>query len=66
MSKLVNCAELKHWLGYERTADVIRWLDQNGVAWSAGKDRQPCTTLDAVTHALEGRQTRKPARFAHG
>jgi hypothetical protein len=61
---LISCDELKQWLGYERTADVVRWLDRNGVAWRPGKDKQPCTTLDAVTHALEGQGQQRPARFA--
>lgn len=60
---LLSVEDLKKWLGYERTADVVSWLDRNRVPYRTGKNREPCTTLDALTHALEGSQESRPARF---
>lgn len=60
---LLNIEDLKKWLGYERTADVVAWLDRYRVPYHPGKNREPCTTLDALTHALEGSQESRPARF---
>ena len=60
---LLNSEQLAPWCGYKRTADIISWLDSNGIPWTSGKDKEICTTLDAVTSALQGEEQRKPARF---
>jgi len=60
---LLNTDDLRQWLGYKRTADIIKWLERNNVPWRRGSGDQICTTLDAVSKAIEGGEQRTPARF---
>ena len=44
-------------------ADIQKWLNKKGVPWWPGKKGEVCTTLDAVTHALEQRGASNEAEF---
>jgi hypothetical protein len=48
MTELLNINDLKAWLGYERSADVVKWLERNEIKWYPAKGGEPCTTLTAI------------------
>ena len=59
----LTLADLKAWTGYDRQADVIRWLDKHGIPWWAGKGGAVCTTIEAINSRLVGGQQREGVRF---
>lgn len=50
--ELVSLEQLRQWLDYKQQAHVIRWLDENGVRWTTGRDGQPVTTCTQINAAL--------------
>jgi hypothetical protein len=44
----------------------VRWLKENGIRYTTGKDGELCTTLDAINSALLGTAGRQKARFGNG
>jgi len=59
---LVNSEQLKAWCGYERRADIERWLRENRIPWRRGKGGEICTTVDAINESLKDNQ-RREVRF---
>jgi hypothetical protein len=56
--------DLERLTGYQRTADIERWCEQNGVRYFRGR-RGIWTTLDAVNAALGvARDTTEKARLS--
>mgnify|MGYP001300318468 CR=1 FL=1 len=45
---IVKSEELKAATGYEREADIIRCLKENGIKYYRGKNGQPWTTLNFI------------------
>lgn len=48
---LLTTDDLRRWTGYQRQADVRRWLDEHAVPYLVGRDG-PVTTVSAVEAAL--------------
>jgi hypothetical protein len=63
---LLNTEQLSQWCGYTRKSDIVRWLKDNGIQYTIGKDGEVCTTLDAINAGLLGTSGRQKARFGHG
>jgi hypothetical protein len=59
---LLNTEQLKAWCGYERKADIERWLRENRIPWRRGKNGELCTTLEAINDSLKEGQS-KEVRF---
>lgn len=59
----LTLADLKKWTGYERQADVVRWLDSHGIPWWKGRGDQVCTTIEAINSRLVGDQKPQGVRF---
>ena len=53
MKVLVNRDDLKEWAGIHQKARLIQWLNKMGIPWAVDADGWPCTTLPAITNALE-------------
>ena len=49
---LCSNKQLCEWLGYERPADVERWLKEHDVPYTTGKGGLAVTTEEAVQNAL--------------
>lgn len=48
---LLTTDDLRQWSGYQRQADVRRWLDEHAVPYLVGRDG-PVTTVSAIEAAL--------------
>lgn len=42
MSTLHQEEQLLQWSGYERSGDLRKWLDRNGISYILGKDGRVC------------------------
>lgn len=49
---LINCGNLKDWLGYKQQADVERWLTEHGIRFWRGRGGEPVTTLEEIDRRL--------------
>ena len=61
-SHLVAEPELLEWLGYERRADLERWLRSRGVPYDTGRGGRIVTTVEAVNQGLIGADA-EPVEF---
>lgn len=43
--------DLQAWSGYDRPADLRRWLQEQGIRYFPGKGGKPCTTIALVNAA---------------
>jgi len=59
MSNLVQENELLDWTGYERPADLRRFLDTNRIPYRLGKARKVVTTQKAIDEAISNGLTNK-------
>lgn len=50
-SPLLTTDDLRRWSGYQRQADVRRWLDEHGVPYLVGR-HGPVTTVSAIESTL--------------
>lgn len=51
-SELVNCHDLKEWLGYKRKTDVMQQLNMMKIPYFLSKKGEPITTMKAINSAL--------------
>ncbi len=56
---LINLESLKKWTGYNSSSAIRRWLDENGVNYFTTPSGEICTTEDAITFRLAGKQANK-------
>lgn len=59
MSNLLQEQELLEWTGYERPADLRRFLDINRIPYRHGKARKIVTTQKAIDQAISNGITNK-------
>lgn len=54
-----DATKLKQFSGYEQPARIIRWLQDNGIPFILNKDREPVTTEECVTNAIQSARPRE-------
>lgn len=59
---LIAEPQLLEWLGYERRADLERWLQARGVPYDHGRGGRIVTTTEAVNQGLIGADA-EPVEF---
>jgi hypothetical protein len=50
--QLLRQEDLEQWTGYQRRADIERFLRKTGISFTYGKNNKICTTQHAVDSAL--------------
>lgn len=48
MKSLLSEYDLEQWLGFQRRADIVRWLERRAIPYEVGAGGRVITTLEAV------------------
>lgn len=60
-NNLVKQEALEHWLGYKRSADIEKWLLEQGIKYGRSRNGKIVTTQHAIDNSFSTGSTSQPA-----
>jgi hypothetical protein len=64
--RIVVFNELQELSGYDSVANVVAWMEREGIVRLTGKHNRPSTTIDAINVALGIEYAREPEKRVIG